>query len=183
MKSNEVIVDVDNTLCDYSPVFYDELRKINPNVPSCLNWDHWNFYDGYMKDEEFYHAAHLAQMRIMECNVIPKSDYLLRKLKDRFKVVIASNRRDESLDLLIEWLNFNNLIYDDIYISMDKTKIFDEFTEVVVDDSPITLKYAHDRGILSTGLEYPWNRVVGGNGIYLGKNLVNITDYIFKECG
>jgi hypothetical protein len=175
----EVIVDVDNTICDFAPVFYDELRKINPEIPKCSNWNEWNFYNGYMTNEEFYDAAHLAQMRIMECKPLQMSEYFLKMLSIRFKVVIASHRQDESRDLLIEWMKLHNLVYDDIHISYDKTQIFNGVTAVIVDDSPTTLKIAHDKGIIATGLELPWNKDMR-DCVYLGKDLVDVLSYIMR---
>jgi 5'(3')-deoxyribonucleotidase len=177
--SKDAVVDVDNTLCDFAPVFYEELVKYNPEIPKHTDWNEWDFYHGYMCEEDFFEAAHNAQMRIMECAPLDGADSFMRRLQEDFNVLIASHRREESRELLARWMKKHNIRYDDIHISYDKTKMFNGTTKVVIDDSPKTLNVAYCKGILATGLEFPWNSYMRGT-VYLANNLFDIGEYI---CG
>jgi hypothetical protein len=102
-------------------------------------------------------------------------------LHKNFYVVIASHRRQESKDLLIKWLDINKMIYDDIHISYDKTGEFDDRTVLVVDDSPITMQHALDRGMRAAGLDLPWNRCMKNTDAFTGKTMKDIYCYVEKQ--
>lgn len=174
----KAIVDVDNTLCDYAPMFYDELCQVNPAIPHYTQWNMWDFYDGYMTKNEFYDCAHMAQMRISECKPINYAEHMLSVLSEHFIIVIASHRKEESRDELVSWLEQNNMVYNSLDISNDKTKLFDRSTSVVIDDSPIVLTDAYKRGILAAGLSFPWNRHMSEYGIFLGEDLLDVTEHV-----
>lgn len=177
----KVFVDVDNTIGDFAPIFYDELRKVNPDIPHYTKWNDWNFYEDYIKKNDFYDAAHLAQMRIMETKPIDYADKFLKMLHKNFFVIIASHRRTESKELLVQWLQLNNMVYDDIHISYDKTEMFDKKSVLVVDDSPVTMQIALDNGIKAAGLDLPWNRCMKNTGAYTGKTMRDIYKYVKKN--
>jgi hypothetical protein len=50
----------------------------------------------------------------------------------------------------------NDLIFDDLHLSKDKTVLFDDCW-AVVDDSPIILGKAKKAGIIGVGLKTLWN--------------------------
>ncbi len=68
----------------------------------------------------------------------------------------------------------NNLAYDKIHLSHDKTVLFGD-CRVLVDDSPFTLEKATKVGITATGLTMPWNE----NKPYcLFKSLPEVLSYL-----
>ena len=71
-------------------------------------------------------------------------------------IIIASHREKGALDATVKWLKKNDLIFDEIHLSYDKTVLFDDCW-AVVDDSHFTLEKAASAGIIGTGLKMPWN--------------------------
>ncbi len=71
-------------------------------------------------------------------------------------------------------------IFDELHVSSDKTVLFDETCHIVVDDSTHTLEKAAKKGIIATGLSFPWNRAYKNNGVKLFKSLNEILNYILK---
>ena len=64
--------------------------------------------------------------------------------------------------------------------SFNKTRLFDEFTDVVVDDAPRVLEKAVQKGVIAIGLLFPWNRAYANNGFTLLNSLNDILNYILK---
>lgn len=181
----KAIIDVDNTLCEYSFVLYDELNKINDKVPLPIDWNNWNFYKGLISDEDFYKAADLAQERIMECGMVPGANKFTRVLSDLgYEIVIASHRQDNNKILLEKWLMKKGIKYDEIHISFDKTVLFeDESTRLVVEDSPVVIKESCKRGITTIGIRRPWNRNMKEKNLYMVNDYTSIIPDIMKHIG
>ena len=72
-------------------------------------------------------------------------------------IIIASHREKGTLNATVNWLKKNDLAFDEIHLSHDKTVLFDDCW-AVVDDSPLTLEKAARAGIIATGLKMPWNK-------------------------
>ena len=178
----KAVIDVDNTICEYSFVLYDELNKINEQIPLPIDWNDWNFYKGIISDEEFYKAADLAQNRIMECSVVPGAREFLVALSNLgYEIVIASHRQNESKVLLEKWLMKNGMTYDSIHISFDKTVLFDDNSVgLVVEDSPVVIKESCKRGILTIGIRRPWNRHLKEKNLFMINNYTWISPYVMK---
>jgi len=176
----KAVIDVDNTLCEYSFVLYDELNKINEEIPLPIDWNDWNFYKGIITDKEFYKAADLAQNRIMECNAVPGAKEFLAALSNLgFEIVIASHRQNESKLLLEKWLMKNEMKYDSIHISFDKTVLFDDNSvHLVVEDSPIIIKEACKRGIKTIGIRRPWNKHLEEQNLFMINDYTILFPYV-----
>jgi hypothetical protein len=50
----------------------------------------------------------------------------------------------------------------------------------MVDDAPRVLERAVDKGVMATGLSFPWNREYAGNGFRLFENLNEILEHILN---
>ena len=172
----KAVIDVDNTICEYSFVLYDELNKINKRIPLPIDWNDWNFYKGIITDEEFYRAADLAQDRIMECGVVPgAAEFLLALSSLGYEIVIASHRQNENRVLLEKWLTKGGIPYDSIHISFDKSVLFDDNSvRLVVEDSPVVIKESCKRGIITIGIRRPWNRHLKEKNLFMVNNFVSI---------
>ena len=120
-------------------------------------------------------------MRIMESEPLYYADKLLEMLCDRFNVVIASHRRKESYDLLVDWLEQYNMNYDSIHISYDKTILFKSNIKYIIDDSPITMDAAIKNGICTIGLKYPWNICMKHTSARIENSLKDVYDFIKFE--
>jgi beta-phosphoglucomutase-like phosphatase (HAD superfamily) len=174
----QVIVDVDNTIANFAPIFQEELQRVCPKIPNCDKWTTWNFYNDYMPSNLFHDAAHAAQMRIMETQPLPGAREMLAAIPDNYRICIASHRKRESLDMLIDWLNVYDMTWTDIHVSNDKSVIFDNDTVMIIDDCPATMQAGMDFGFKAASLELPWNICMRGTGAFLGKTMGEVTDYV-----
>lgn len=184
-RKMRAVIDVDNTLCEYSFVLYDELNKINKAINLPIEWDDWDFYKGLVSDEDFYKAADLAQNRIMECGMVPGAKEFTHVLSDLgYEIVIASHRQDKNKILLEKWLNKNNIKFDKIHISFDKTVLFDdESVRLVVEDSPVIIKESCNRGITTIGIRRPWNRNMKEKNLFMINNYTSLIPNIKNILG
>lgn len=176
------IVDVDNTICDFSSCLHSELIKTHPNMPHPDKWDMWDFYlrEG-MDKKTFYKAIERAHNRLFETPPLPLAGHMLETLKHLgFKITIASHRDKRNTDMLRRWLDDKKFVYDDIHVSWDKTKEFeDDSVLLIVDDSPSTIESAVSSGVLAYALLLPWNRCMQRRaGVYLGADLGDVTSKI-----
>jgi hypothetical protein len=74
---------------------------------------------------------------------------------------ITSHRVAEAHDATARWLDSIGLPYDELYCSFDKVARCAEIgIDVLIDDSPVNLAAAAERGITAATLAHPWNRDV-----------------------
>ncbi len=153
----KIIVDIDNTLWDFASVLYERMRKVNPDIIPFVEWNKFDFWKSYMSARTFYSIIkniHVDQERFIP---FPDAQLFLTSLKEmNTHIIIASHREKGTLNTTVNWLKKNDLIFDEIHLSYDKTVLFDDCW-AVVDDSPFTLEKAARAGIIATGLKMPWN--------------------------
>ena len=152
-----IAVDIDNTLWDFAPVFYERLRRINPDVPPPSGWTEWDFWEPYVNARVLYDAIHEIHLHQLTYAPYAEARSFLTALKERgCRVIIASHRRKDTAGATMEWLGENLLPYDELHLSYDKSAIFDRCW-AVVDDSPVALDKANKAGLVRAGLLNPWN--------------------------
>jgi uncharacterized protein len=80
---------------------------------------------------------------------------------------VTSHRREQCAPATRRWLEASGFPYDDLHCSFDKiTRCVELDIDVLVDDSPVNLRAARDRGMLGATLIHPWNEeLVGEEGI------------------
>ena len=86
--------------------------------------------------------------------------------------------------LLMSSLKLYGLVFDELYLCNDKIKLLPVPPHlpdlcVCVDDSPQVLLEAKSRGIVATGLRFPWNREVD---VELCLNLREVFDLVNGIC-
>ena len=153
----KIIVDIDNTLWDFASVLYERMKKVKSTVILPSEWDDFDFWKSYMSARTFYSiikSIHVDQERFIP---FPDAQLFLTSLKELdIHIIIASHREKGTLTATVNWLKKNDLVFDEIHLSYDKTVLFDDCW-AVVDDSPFTLEKAARAGITATGLKMPWN--------------------------
>ena len=155
----KIIIDIDDTLWDFISVFYKRMEKAYPDVVLPANWRDLLFWLRHASPETLPDAINIMRGIHMEdqFSPFPEARYFLTSLKDRgFRIIIASHRDKEAADATTRWLMQNNLIFDDLHLSKDKTVLFHDCW-AVVDDSPIILGKAKKAGIIGVGLKTLWN--------------------------
>jgi FMN phosphatase YigB (HAD superfamily) len=178
--SKTAIIDIDNTLWQFSDAFYLELTKINGNFPTPDRWRTYDIWEGYCSVEDFITAinkVHHNQNSDLH-QPYPESRGFLSSLREQgFHIIIASHRTPETRQPTERWLARHGLPYDELHLSLDKTVLFPK-ADIVVDDSPLTLEKAIESGARGAGLSFPWNSTYASNGFRLFPNLNEVLDYI-----
>lgn len=178
------IVDIDNTLWHFCDALYDELRKVNEHFPSQDQWTHWDLWEGYCSKDDFWGAINAIQSNQDSDRYQPYTEAkgFLSTLKENgYHITIASHRSPDYRKQTERWLEKHGLVYDVLHLSFHKTKLFDMFTNVVVDDSPNVLERAVESGAMATGLLFPWNRAYSDNGFRLFGNLDDVLSHILDK--
>jgi len=181
--SKTAVIDIDNTLWQFSDAFYLELKKINRNFPTPDHWCTYDIWEGYCSAEDFIAAINTIHHNQDHDQYQPYSESkcFLSSLKENgYYVILASHRTQETSQPTERWLARHGLPYDELHLSLDKTVLFSR-VDIVVDDSPLTLEKAIESGALGAGLLFPWNRAYPSNGFRLFQNLNEVLDYILKS--
>ena len=177
---DKIIVDIDNTLWDFGSVLYERMSSINPAVTAPQEWHVFDFFKAYISTKTFYKIITSIHMNQDQFLPFPDAQSFLASLKEMgFHIIIASHREKGTLGPTVRWLQQNNLVFDELHLSNDKTVLFDDCV-AVVDDSPFILSKAADAGIIGTGLKMPWNE---HDGYSLFGSLTEILQYIEERRG
>lgn len=152
-----IIVDIDNTLWDFASVFYERLRKIAPAIPPMDVWN-WDFYKDHLSVEELYDVIEGIHKDQDLFQPFPSAKWFLESLlAEGYSLIIASHRQNNSREATEHFLQKHNLLYAELHLCHDKTVLFDTSC-ALVDDAPILLDKAKQKGLICTGLRYPWNK-------------------------
>jgi beta-phosphoglucomutase-like phosphatase (HAD superfamily) len=177
------IIDIDNTLWHFCDALHEQLQKINENFPSPDNWVHWDMWETYCSLDEFLGAVNAVHLNQHSDKYLPypEAKEFLSTLKEHgYHITIASHRSPDYRKQTERWLEKHDLVHDELHLSFHKARLFDRFTDVVVDDAPQVLEKAVDKGVMATGLLFPWNKEYADNGFRLFSNLNEILEYILK---
>jgi phosphoglycolate phosphatase-like HAD superfamily hydrolase len=156
-KMHRIIVDIDNTLWDFASVFEERLKKIVPTIPPMTDWE-WDFYMEYISIEELYSIINEIHKKQDLFEPFPSAKWFLESLIDEgFEIIVASHRNENSREATENFFQKNNLKYTELHLSSDKTVLF-ESSRAIVDDAPHILDEAKQKGLICTGLRYPWNK-------------------------
>jgi hypothetical protein len=183
-KRKKAIIDIDNTLWHFCDMLFEQLQKINRSFPSPDGWIDWDFWQHFCSEEEFITAINNVHFNQDDDRHIPypAAKQFLQTLKDEgFHITIASRRSEGSRIATKRWLHKHELPFDELHISFNKTALFEADYCVVVDDSPKVLEKAKQRGLMHTGLLFPWNRLYSENGYLLFNSLDEILQFILNQ--
>jgi len=176
----KVIVDIDNTLWDLTAELYARIRESSPQMVPPEKWYNWDLLTRYSPKQEFYRILKDIQREQDLFPPYPDAALFLSSLKEAgIHIIIASHRDVETFAATSAWLNKHNLVFDELYLSHDKTVLFTDCW-AVVDDSPKALAKAASAGILHAGLKEAWNE---GGDYPLFDNLMEIYRYLKDQCG
>jgi hypothetical protein len=181
----KAVIDIDNTLWHFCDVLYERLKGINGAIPAPDGWIEWEFWEKYCSKEKFLRAIddiHLNQDDNEHLPYPEARDFLAILRKNDFYLIVASHRTPESREQTQRWLAKHDLVFDELHLSRDKTVLFEDDCHVVVDDAPYVLEKAAEKGIVASGLMFPWNKNGSNNGYRLFNSLTEILEYILEEC-
>lgn len=150
------ILDVDATLWDmWGPVV--EILEAEHNVTMGTP-DKWEYHRDYVTDDQFYAAVRQAHENQVVHEPYSGAQALFRTLDEQgYEVIVASHRPPQSALRLVHWLSIYKLApYTGIYAGRDKHFLF-QIGDLVIDDRPDTIKYAHHMGAQALSLTYKYN--------------------------
>ncbi len=164
-KDKVAVVDIDNILWDFARVFYEKLKKINPDIPEPALWNEfymwWNYNIPHLAARQIVEEIHTNQE--MYSPFLDASDFLeFLVFQKNYYVIIASHRDVKHYDSTFRWLRKNRLYFNELFISYDKTVLF-ESGRLVIDDHPKTLEKAIEKGCIPMGLIYKWNEHINAH--------------------
>jgi FMN phosphatase YigB (HAD superfamily) len=175
------IVDVDETLWPLHDAVWATGEELGIKIPKrneCTGWDTIYKYAGKESVTCVFNEVHSRQCSYRP---YPDAERFLRFMRTRFHVVIASHRLDKYKPELVEWLKTNNLVYDEVVVTADKTQMFDNpRVTVVVDDRADTIIAALRKGKMGVGLRKPWNQNVRIPA-HLFDTLTEIEDHLIQR--
>jgi len=162
MYKRIAVVDIDGILWSMAPAWYEELIKINPDIPfpGCTN--SWNFGEGFMDDHIFQQTIDAVHMRQEEFGCFEGAGKLTNMLHNSgFYVKIASHRTYKSKAATKAWLNKHNIFFDELHTVDDKHPLLQD-ADLFIDDSPSSQQYAVSIGLPVMSIRYPYNENVYG---------------------
>ena len=85
---------------------------------------------------------------------------------------VTSHRRDAAHAATARWLETIGMPHDDLHCSFDKvTRCVELGIDLLVDDSPVNISRAREKGILAATIIHPWNEnLIDGEGVVGGRD-------------
>lgn len=175
---DKIVIDIDNTLWDFAQELHRKVKEACPQFPPPSEWHRWDFWRPYIEPATLYSLIKEIHMEQERFTPYPDAWPFLDSLKrEGLYIIIASHREQSTFDSTLNWLKKNDLIFDQVHLSYDKSVLFND-SWGIVDDSPVTLKKAAEFGIVRTGIRNPWNKAEDHP---LFENLKEIYMYL-KSC-
>lgn len=154
------LVDVDNTLWNFSKALHDKINDYYPNrsVPSQFKF--WDEPFNYFTKQEFYDMV--DEIHLEQCNYEPFSEakqLLIELLNKDYYIYIASNRHPRHKKELERWFYKYKLPYSSIFCDKDKRVLFGQYDfGLVIDDNPEVQDEAKSNNIKVISLYYEYNK-------------------------
>jgi hypothetical protein len=175
------VVDVDETLVGFNTALHALAREKGIKLPPIDECDHWDALYQYAPKETVIPL--FDEIHANQCSYLPFADAkpFLDFMKKRFYVVIASHRNPRYRFELLDWLNMNNLVYDEVFVTNNKEDLFkNQRVTHVIDDKAETIRAALRLGKTAIGLSRPWNRKTI-DSMFLFDSLTDIMEHIKHE--
>ena len=162
-----IALDVDGTLADIHTILIDIInkrygKKENGEDFTVADITNWSFDKTELpiNDTQFL-ELHKEIWMTRWCDIAPLvCEELLLELSKYYNIAIVTNRPEESVKPLVEWLkaNFPNLTYKLIANAVDHDKSKQSFS-IYIDDSPsLARKIALQEGRTQHIRDAPWNQ-------------------------
>jgi uncharacterized protein len=152
-------IDIDSTLHHY----WDQLREVVKRRHGV---------DLPYESQHDWHVTQLPQEQLFQCVLETHTEDFVMAAEPypgAVEVVtrwheaghfihITSHRSTDAHAATTKWLDKIGLPYDELYCSYDKVSRCVEIgIDVLIDDSPVNLERAADKGITAATIRHPWN--------------------------
>ena len=156
---SRIAIDIDSTLHHYWDVFREVvLRRYGVDLPyeAQTTWD-----IAGLSPQDLHHVVLETHSDALVLSAEPYPgavDTVRAWYAAGHFIHITSHRTPAAHDATARWLEKVGLPYDELYCSYDKVSRCVEIgIDVLVDDSPVNLVRAQERGIVGATLRHPWN--------------------------
>jgi hypothetical protein len=173
------IIDVDETLWAFHDAVMSTGKELGVKLPIRSECNDWNAIFKYGNVDEVIQVFNKVHSKQCSYKPYPDAEHFLKYMKSRFHVMISSHRLEIYRQELVDWLDMNNLVYDEVHVSNDKTLMFNNpRVAVVIDDRADTIIAALNKHKIGVGLRKPWNEQVSTTPLALFDSLTDIEDYL-----
>lgn len=175
MSKKQCILDVDGILWDFHRVLAEVIDNMYGKHFEIADMSRWDWYEDHMSESQFYKAVDLVHEEHQLSNEpFPGADDLLEVLDNKkYEIIVASHRKKGAASTLSAWLMlYLPEVWSGLYAGPDKTFLIKP-DSLVIDDNPVTIKYAQEVGARVATLEYPWNASLNVKKFETTKELVD----------
>jgi uncharacterized protein len=157
-----IAIDIDSTLHHYWDRLSDAaLRRFGVDLPyeEQLDWGITRLRPDQLR--LCIEETHCSEA-ILAGEPYPDAAAIITRWRDAGHFIhITSHREGAARGATAQWLGQIGVPYDDLHCSEDKVARCVELgIELLIDDSPLNLARAIERGILVATISHPWNRDV-----------------------
>lgn len=168
----KAIVDVDGILWDFHTPLMQRLGL--KELPQ-----RWDFYKALgISGEDFYAAVRLVhEEQYIRGQPFAFASALLDVCRRRYAEVIVASHRDpgDGARLAIWMVSYGLSPFSGVYCGYDKSFLFQP-GDLVIDDSPGTIRKAGLAGAIAMTIAYPWNEGSGAIRLWDGRDIVRLLD-------
>jgi uncharacterized HAD superfamily protein len=157
-----IAIDIDSTLHHYWDILSEvSVRRFGVELPYDEQFT-WGITRLRPEQLEICIEESHSDERILAGAPYPGAVQAVRRWHERGHFVhITSHRALDRRDATAAWLARIGLPFDDLHCSYDKVARCVELEiDLIIDDSPLNISAALERGMLAATIEHPWNRDV-----------------------
>jgi uncharacterized HAD superfamily protein len=158
----KIAIDIDSTLHHYWDVLSEvSVRRFGIELPYDEQFT-WGITRLRPDQLELCIEESHTDERILAGTPYPGAVQAVRRWHEQGHFVhVTSHRARDRRDATAAWLARIELPFDDLHCSYDKVSRCAELEiDLLIDDGPMNLSAALERGILAATIEHPWNRDV-----------------------
>src|SRR4051794_22848547 len=174
-----IALDIDSTLHHYWDLLSD-LSERRFGIPlSYADQKTWSI--GALEQDQLSRlvAETHSEQHVLAAEPYPDAVETVRAWHDQGHWIhVTSHRATSAHDPTARWLEQIGMPYDDLHCSYDKiARCVELGIDVLVDDSPVNLERARERGILGATILHPWNaRLATEDGIVAARDWAELRE-------
>jgi FMN phosphatase YigB (HAD superfamily) len=176
-----IALDIDSTLHHYWDLFE---KVVQDRYGVAVPYHEQTQWGVTVIDREKVHEAVLethSEENIMAGEPYPGAVETVRAWHEAGHWIhVTSHRALECHPATARWLGQIGMPFDDLHCSYDKvTRCVELGIDVLVDDSPLNLRHARERGIRGATLIHPWNEeLLGEEGMVLARDWAGLRELL-----
>ncbi|MFQ5969264.1 MAG: hypothetical protein ACE5J2_02050 [Nitrososphaerales archaeon] len=176
----KIALDVDGVLADIILVWvddYNRTHKKSVNKNDIVHWDFWK--DLGLNKYSFYQELSKCWSRWKEVPAMEQGiANAVETLRSVGKVDIVTAREEATSEYVTQWLEHNDIKYDDYVTVPDGRDKADLGYDIFIDDSPHNVIRIAAKGKNALLYDQPWNKSISDSKIIRIKKLAEAVNVI-----